>query len=112
MKTHAGLCVLAVVAGACGGGASTSETAVLRPVVSEQLRRTDTTSVPIRSCPGWLLRPRDNTRFTLARSFLSRTGSTLGDYRPDRPVFDIGPRELLRVDCSTLRSESVVRDNQ
>lgn len=59
---------------------------------------------PGTGCRSPLVDPRDGTRLTLMRS-----GDGQGDYAVPAGAYQVGPGELLRIDCATGRALGVVR---
>ena len=99
---------LAVVA--CAHGiASLPADATARPASDVPERFVSAAAAPANGAPpvcrNPLLDPRDGTRLELVRS----TAGTRGDYEVTAGRYGVGPRELLRVDCTTGAAIGVVR---
>lgn len=61
------------------------------------------------ACLTRLVDPRDGTRLDLQQS-MTQNGVTKGDYAVSPPdCYGVGARELLRVDCGSLRAIGIVR---
>ncbi|MGE0351771.1 MAG: hypothetical protein AB7I33_11935 [Gemmatimonadales bacterium] len=69
-------------------------------------------AVPTGTCLVHLRDPRDGTRLLLVRSASTEQGAPglRGDYEADRPGrYDLGPGDLLRLDCTSGTVVGVVR---